>query len=268
MDATALASRARQSRGREVLPELLALAGDPAAGDDRWQAAASAIELLLWTERPGDAAELAESVITAEADTALAKQDFPFDTALLAADLHAGIPAGPRLRRLAGLPPAGSVLARRLDWLAGRLDGTGPAALLPNHHDWGGAPGALGPVGEALRKQPYATLRPNQRRALWSALESANDIDAARRLRGAGGDDPPSYPGRVWLAGWAVHDGDPAEAERLLLSAAPLWRPYASWDCLPTDLAVEPTLRRAVTPAVWDRYLSGPLGPEASEGEA
>ena len=123
--------------------------------------------------------------------------------------MHAGVPALPRLRRLTGTHPDGSVLAQRLGYLVERLAGDAhdnAAALLPNYSDWG--PGrAAGAGRHRPDHEPYPKLKVNQRRALWSVIESANDIAAARRLLALDPAAPPQFSVRLWLAGWAVQDG-------------------------------------------------------------
>jgi hypothetical protein len=257
-----LSSRARRGEFRAVLPDLLA-AADGGSPDDRWAPAAAAITILFWLDRFADAAELAERAI-GDASGPVAEQDFPFDLALLAAQEHAGQPAAPRLARIAGLAPAGSNLAEQCGWLAGQVDTRPVAELLPNHSGWGADPKPLdGVPGAEHLTADYAGLSTAQRRQLWSALNRADQGELAWDLAERTGQVPPQWPVCSWLAGWCARTGRVEEGAGVLLAAHDSWTPYAKWDCLPSDLPLQPVLRTLLTEELREQFLTRPIGPEA-----
>lgn len=264
-----LAGQARRGEFREALPALLALANSPdAAPAEAWQAAACAITILFWLDRFADAADLAQTLITRQGPYGgpICAQDAPFDTALLAAEIHAGIPAAPRLARLGAQVPVDSVLGKRLAWLTEQLPGRGVPELLPNHALWGGPPQPLdGVIGANLLDADYATLPVGKRRALWNALRTANQIEPARALYERTGDLPPQWAVCTWLAGWyAIMDqGD--QGAGTLIAAHDRWQPYMHWDALPGDVVLQPALRPLATEHLREYYLTTPIGPEARE---
>ncbi len=264
-----LAAAARRGGFRQTLPDLLTLgtAAD-SAPHEAWQAAACAITILFWLDRFADAADLAETLITRQGPGAgpICTQDTPFDTALLAAQVHAAIPAAPRLARLATLAPAGSVLGGRLGWLAGQLPGRPVLELLPNHAPWGGPPSPLeGVIGAALPDADYGALPVGKRRALWNALRTANQIEPARALYESTGEAPPQWAVCTWLAGWYVIMDHADQGHEILIAARERWRPYMHWELLPGDVVLQPVLRTLATKELREHFLTVPIGPEARE---
>lgn len=262
-----LATRARCGEFRAVLPELHALAErDGANAGDRWQAAAAAITIMFWLGEVGQAADLAERVIDGQSSAGqpILSEDFPFDMALLAAQLHGGVPAGPRLDRLAGQLSGESVLGRRLSWLSRELTRQPVERLLPNYSSWGEPPAALdGVAGAEHLDADYSTLPVAKRRALWNALRSTNQFELAWDLMERSKDLPRQWAVCVWFAGWCATVGKAAEGRQLLVSAHDRWQPYAKWDCLPSDVPLQPVLRPLVVEDVREFYLTQPIGPKA-----
>ncbi|MER7772579.1 hypothetical protein [Kitasatospora sp. NPDC096140] len=266
--AERLTSRARHGGHREVLPELLALATDPAARPDpAWEAGAAAVQILCWEDRFAEAGELAELLIERQGPDGgdLCDQDVPFDEAFLVAQLYAGVPAQPRLRAAAASVPEGRILRDRLLWLAEQLDLRPVEWLLPCHYDWGGplVP-REGVIGEWLLDREFAALAPREKRVAWEAVARTNDFARARELVESLGELPEQYYLCLWLAGWYAVEGDVEGGERMLLAAHGRWWPYMRWDAIPTSEVVQPTLRRVVTDRVREHFLTRPIGPEAA----
>jgi hypothetical protein len=259
-----LTSRARRGEFHAVLPALRAVAErDDAPADDRWQAAAGAITIMFWLDEFVAAADLAVAAIGTGSGP-VRNQDYPFDMALLAAEVHGGQQAAPRLARLAEVVPVDSVLGRRCAWLAGQAE-TGPIdRLLPNHSGWGADPKPLAGVhGAEYLDADYADLPVSRRRALWSALNNTDQGQLAWDLMERTGDIPPQWPVCVWLAGWCARSGRAEDGTRLIERAHDGWTPYARWDCLPSDLVLQPVLRTVVTDELRELFLTRPIGPEA-----
>jgi hypothetical protein len=267
-DVEHLASRARAGRPLEVLPELLGIAetDDVDAGDQPWQAAVAATQILFWQDRFAEAADLMEAVVlrvAAASGNRLAGSDDGPPNALLAAELHAGVPATPRLRRMLDVLPVGGPLTRRLSWLLEQLPHTDVARLLPGPVDLETAPGVVAPPADAWLQRDLSALTESQRAVMWEALERANQRALARQLHDAG-HRPPRWSSAVWLTGCLAAAGQVAAAERLLVEASGLWWPFRVWDCLPEPPVLQPALRTVLTGAVRDHYLTVPLGPEAA----
>lgn len=198
------------------------------------------------------------------ADQPIFSQDFPFDMALLAAQLHGGVPAGPRLDRLAGKVPGDSVLGRRLTWLVQELVRQPVESLLPNYSPWGEPPASLdGVIGAEHWDADYNSLPAGKRRALWNALRSTNQFEPAWDLMQRSKELPPQSAACVWLAGWCATVGKVEEGTQLVMSAHDRCQPYAQWDCLPSDLPLQPALRPLIVGGVREFYLTQPIGPEA-----
>ncbi|WP_030276824.1 hypothetical protein [Streptomyces sp. NRRL B-24484] len=265
-----LTSRARHGRHREVLPELLALATDPAAPPDpAWEAGAAAVQILCWEDRFAEAGELAALLIERQGPGGgdLCDQDMPFDDAFLAVQLYAGVPAQPRLRAAADHVPEGRVLQDRLLWLAEQLDVRPVESLLPCHYDWGGPLRPRdGVIGEWLLDRDFTALEPRDKPVAWEAIAKTNDFARGRELVESLGELPDQYYLCLWLAGWYAVEGDVAGGERMLLAAHTRWWPYTRWDVIPTSEVLQPTLRQVVTDEVRQHYLTEPAGPEASGG--
>ncbi|MFD9124087.1 hypothetical protein [Kitasatospora sp. NPDC059571] len=265
--AERLTSRARHGGHREMLPELLALATDPAARPDpAWEAGAAAIQILCWEDRFAEAGELAELLIERQGPGGghLCDQDMPFAEGFLVAQLYAGVPAQPRLRAAADHVPEGRILREELLWLAEQLDLRPVEHFLPCHYDWGGP---IVPredvIGEWLLDRDFAALEPREKRVAWEAIAKTNDFARGRGLVESG-ELPEQYYLRLWLAGWYAVEGDTAGGERMLLAAHERWWPYKRWDVIPTCEVVQPTLRRVVTDRVRQHFLTRPIGPEAA----
>jgi hypothetical protein len=265
-NAKQLAARARAGEFREVLPALRTLAAKdgPRALAQRWQAAAAAITIMFWQDEFAEAADLADELITTDGprESPIRDQDEPFTVALLAAEAHAGHPATPRCSRLAKSVPAGSVLGERLAWLSEALAHQSAVSLLPNHSPWGEPPSPMdGVIGADYLAEDYEALPANKRRALCNVLRNTNQFERGWDLYERVG-LPPQWEVCVWLAGWCATLDRTDEGRRILLAAHDLWWPYATWDCLPPDPAVQPVLRGLVTDEVREHYLTHPIGPE------
>ena len=256
-----LAERARLDGYRAIAPELVRIArgedGDVDAGE-AWQAAAAAVEILYWTGEFAEAADLAEHVIRRDAPAggSLCDQRKPFGEVFVAAELHAGIPAAPRLDALAEVVPEGRVLQK---WLASRARkiGTTPLPkLLPNFAPWDEPAGPIeNEIGGRYLDRDYAGLRVPEQRVLWEALRTTNRFDQAVALMDQVGEVPPVWVVCTWLAGGFARGGDLGRAEQILLDAHRLWIPVDVWDVLPSDPVLQPAVRPAVTDRVRERYL-------------
>ncbi|MEU9126651.1 hypothetical protein AB0D08_00815 [Kitasatospora sp. NPDC048540] len=268
MDAAEqLISQARRGRFGELLPQLLALATDPAGEPDpAWEAGAAAIQILFWHDRFAEAADLAETLITRQAPLGgeLCDQDVPFDDSFLAAELHAGVPAGPRMRAAAALVPPDRVLGESLLWRADELALRPAGQLLPSAHDWGGpVRSADGVIGGQLLEREFGSLGERDKPVAWTALKTTNDFPRARALVEDAGELPEEYDALLWLAGWYAVEGAVEAGERMLLAAHGRWWPYMRWDAIPDSMVLQPALRPVVTDRVREHYLTRPIGPEA-----
>lgn len=271
--AEEMVSQARHGRFGELLPRLQELGdrSDAAGTADAWEAVAAAVQILFWYDRFAEAAELAEALITRDGPLGgeLCDQDMPFGVAFLAAQAHAGIPAGPRLAALAALVPEGRVLGDDLLWLAEEAPVRPVEELLPNHADWGGPARPLdGVIGADLVERDFATLDAGQKRVVWQALAKVNDFERAHDLAEASGERPEQFAVCTWLAGWYGTQGDIARGENMLLAAHVRWWPYAKWDAIPDAPVLQPALRSVATERVRAHYLTVPIGPEAAETNA
>lgn len=241
-----------------ILSALTELARSGAEPETAWQACAAAIDILAWTDAFAEAADLAELVIARDAPGggSLCDQRKPFGEVFIAAQLHAQIPAGPRITRLAEAVPAKRVLH---SWLSTRAKGleTKPLPkLLPNFAPWDNSPGSLDDeIGGAFLDRDYQSLTTPERRVLWEALRSTNHFETAVDLMDKFGETPPVWVVCTWLAGGFVRRGNLDRAEALLLAAHDLWTGYDAWDVLPLDPVLQPALRPAVTDRVRERYL-------------
>ncbi|MFJ1702153.1 hypothetical protein [Kitasatospora sp. NPDC088346] len=265
--AEKLVSRARQGAFLEVLPELVELAGR--RGGHRnpvWEATAAAIQIMFWQDRFAEAADLAAALIAADGPRGgeLCDQSVPFRSAFLAAELHAGVPAGPRLLAASEQVPEGRVLGTDLRWTAEQRATRPIEDLLPNPGDWGGpVRPAASPTAAALLTRDPGSLTDRERRRLWDALAAGNDFAAADRLARSSGETPPQFAVCTWMAGWYATTGETEAGERMLIAAHGRWWPFAKWDALPDPPVLQPTLRPVVTDRVREHYLTRPIGPEA-----
>ncbi|WP_425828815.1 hypothetical protein [Streptomyces fractus] len=269
--AEQLISRARHGRYRESLPELLRMARcSDGPRDEAWEAAAAAIQILFWQGRFTEAADLAEDIITQDGPLGgeLCDQDTPFCNAFLAAEVHAGVPAGPRLLAAAEHVPNGRNLRENLLWLAQTPEDLSVEELLPNHADWGGAVKPLERTGAELAGREFSELNVRDKELLWQALAEANDFERARELAELSGETPTRFAVCTWMAGWYVMQGDSERGGQMLLAAHSRWWPYMKWDAIPSAPVLQPTLGRAVDEQVREYYLTRPIGPEAAEGNA
>jgi hypothetical protein len=258
-----LGSKARRGDFRIVLPTLRDIARNDESADERWQAAAAAITIMFWLDEFAAAAELAEQAI-GDGQGPIRDQNTPFDRALLAAQAHAGVPAEPRLRRLAAMLPGDSVLGDRCAWLADEVAAGPLDRLLPNYSTWGDAAKPLdGVFGSEYLDADYAELPVRERRLLWNALNQADQGQLAWDLMERTGDMPPQWAICTWLAGWCAKSGHAADGRRLLAAAHDNWTPYATWDCLPSPPVLQPVLRTLVTDELRELFLTQPIGPEA-----
>ncbi|MFF3496766.1 hypothetical protein ACFYWS_36125 [Streptomyces sp. NPDC002795] len=265
--AEKLISYAREGHFQEALPQLLEIARRPGgARGPVWEAAAASIQILLWLDRPGEAADLAESLIRADAPSGgeLCDQDMPFDEALLATPEASSEAVAGRLAAVAGAVPTGRVLRERLNWLSQQLTQRPLAELTPGFEPWG-VP--LPPSGAKHRsplvERDFETLTADEQRVVWKSLRTANDFPRAHELVAQGGHTPPQYAECSWMAGWYAVQGDMEGGEAMLLAAHGRWHPYMKWDAIPTDPVLQPTLRLVVTDRVREHYLTRPIGPEA-----
>lgn len=265
--AEQLISQARRGQYLELLPRLLDLARRPdGPRGPVWEAAAAAIQTLVWCDRFTEAADLAETLIARDGPEGgeLCDQSFPFDTAFVAAQVHAGTAAGPRLVAAAGHVPEGRVLHGELSWLAEQLAVRPVEELLPDHRAWAGEVKPLdGVIGAHLVERDYSTLAPREKRVVWQALEAANDFPRAHELSQLSGETPEQFAICLWMAGWYATEGRTALGETMLLAAHDRWWPYKKWDAIPDSPVLQPTLRLVVTDRVREHYLTQPIGPEA-----
>ncbi|MER8182695.1 hypothetical protein [Kitasatospora sp. NPDC094015] len=265
--AERLVSQARQGRFLEVLPELLGLAERPGGNRNPvWEAAAAAIQILFWQDRFEEAADLTAMLIERDGPRGgeLCDQSVPFRSAFLAAELHAGVPARPRLLAAAAAVPDGRRLGAELRWVADQLADHRVEELLPNPGDWGGPVKPLdGHSGTQFVDRDHHGLTAREKRLLWEALAWSNDFARADRLARESDEAPQQVAVCTWLAGWYATRGEIASGERMLLAAHERWWPSAKWDAVPDPPVLQPALRLVVTDRVREHYLTRPIGPEA-----
>ncbi|WP_306323355.1 MULTISPECIES: hypothetical protein [unclassified Streptomyces] len=265
--AEKLISRAREGHFQEVLPQLLEIARrSGGARGPVWESAAASIQILLWSDRPGEAADLAESVIRADAPSGgeLCDQDMPFDQALLAAPDRSAADLAERLAAVAETVPAGRVLQERLSWLSQQVTQRPLAELLTGYRPWGVPLPASGAKHRSpLVERDFDTLTDDEKRVVWQSMRNANDFPRAHELAAEGGHTPPQYAVCAWMAGWYAVEGDIERGEAMLLAAHDRWHPYKKWDAIPTAPVLQPTLRLVTTDRVREHYLTRPIGPEA-----
>lgn len=235
--------------------EAIALGGDSAPA---WPAAASAIQLMFWQDKFAGAGALACEVIHrfGRASAELAKQKRPFDDAILALNVYAGVPAEPRLEAAISDLPPDSVLAKRLGWLLPEFESSmRHYTLLTGYQDWDELVGEVaGPEAE-LAQQDLASLSPREQEQLWQAAQSDNDFPVAERLYRATGQLSDRWFVAAWFAGHLSRRGREAEASQLLIDALPGWRPLGTWDLVPTDVVLQPDLQLAATAEVREYFL-------------
>ena len=250
-----------------ILPALTDLARSGAGPETAWQACAAAVGILAWSDRFVEAAELAELVIARDAPGggSLCDQNEPFGEVFIAAELHAQVPAGPRLARLAEAVPDKRVLR---SWLSNRYKGLEIkplSKLMSNFAPWDKAPGSLDDeIGGAYVGQDYHGLTLPKQRVLWEALRSTNRFEQAVELMDKVGEVPPAWVVCTWLAGGFVRQDDIDRAEAVLLAAHGMWIPYEDWDVLPPDPVLQPQLRPAATARVRERYLYPSGAPDSA----
>ncbi|MFJ9128804.1 hypothetical protein ACIRJS_32355 [Streptomyces sp. NPDC102340] len=265
--AEKLISHAREGHFQEALPQLLEIARRPGgARGPVWEAAAASIQILEWLDRPGEASDLAESLIRTDGPSGgeLCDQDMPFDQAFLAAPNVSPEAIADRLAEVAETVPTGRVLHKRLSWLSGQLTQRPLTELLPGFRPWG-VP--LPPSGAKHRsplvERDFETLTADEQHVVWMSLRTANDFPRAHDLAVQGGHTPPRYAECSWMAGWYAVEGDIERGEAMMLAAHSRWHPYKKWDAIPTAPALQPTLRLVTTDRVREHYLTRPIGPEA-----
>ncbi|MFG2098492.1 hypothetical protein [Streptomyces sp. NPDC048612] len=218
-------------------------------------------------DRFAEAADLAESLIALDAPAGreLCNQDMPFDSAFLAAEVHAATAAAPRMAAAAAHVPVGRVLGERLRWLCDQLERRPVEEFLPGSlKPWGSPAQPLdGVIGAHLVERDYGDLASHEKRVVWQALAAANDFPRARALAEATGETPGQFALCVWMAGWYANQGEIERGAEMLLTAHGRWWPYAKWDALPHEIVLHPTLRLVATDRVRKHYLTRPIGPEA-----
>lgn len=265
--AEKLISYARAGHFQEALPQLLDIARRPGgARGPVWEAAAASTQILLWLDRPGEAADLTESLIRKDAPSGgeLCHQDMPFDDALLATPGASPEEIADRVAAVAQTVPTGRVLHKRLSWLAGQLTQRPLAELMPGSCPWGvPLPHAGAKRQSPLVDRDFETLDADEQHVVWMSLRTANDFPRAHELFVGAGHTPPRYAECCWLAGWYAVRGDTERGEALLLAAHSRWHPYKKWDAIPTCPVLQPTLRLVATDQVREHYLTLPIGPEA-----
>ncbi|MYW69535.1 hypothetical protein GTY65_36535 [Streptomyces sp. SID8379] len=265
--AEKLISHAREGHFEEALPQLLEIARRPGgARGPVWESAAASIQILLWLDRPAEAADLADSLIRTDGPSGgeLCDQDMPFDEALLAAPEVSPAAVAARLAAVAETVPAGRVLQTRLQWLSEELPRRSPEELMPGFRPWGVPLPPSGPKHRSpLVERDFETLTDDEKRVVWQSLRNANDFPRAHELATRGGHIPPQYAVCSWMAGWYAVQGDIERGENMLLAAHGRWHPYKNWDAIPTAPVLQPTLRLVTTDRVREHYLTRPIGPEA-----
>lgn len=261
-----LISYAREGHFQETLPQLLEIARRPGgARGPVWEAAAASIQILQWSDRFEEAADLAESLIRTDGPSGgeLCDQDMPFDEALLAAPDSSPTAIAERLTAVAETVPAGRVLQRRLSWLAQQLTLRPLEELMPGFEPWGVQVSSSDAQHHSpLVDSSYESLTTAEQRVVWQSLMSVNDFPRAHDLVGQG-HTPREYAECTWMAGWYAVQEDTERGEAMLLAAHGAWHPYMKWDALPTDSVLQPTLRLVATDRVREQYLTHPIGPEA-----
>ena len=220
----AAADRAAAGPQPDVLPEFLRLAetDDALAG---YAAGSAAVGILGWLGRWLEAAELAERVTARWADRGSelgrAGVTSPFMAALGAAEIYAGIPAAPRVARLAELTRADPTLQTVWGPAPARFAELGPAAGFLTY---------LALPTDTLLTGPATPTDPNwrqfsaaQQATLWSAAHAQN-AGLVMIAMYDNGFAVPSRPNIEYtLAAALLQAGRADEAERLVLAARTHW---------------------------------------------
>lgn len=251
-------------RIRTVLAELERLALQRDNLETAWQAATTAIDVLLWCDEFLRAAALAERTIhdLGQEKTDLHYQRLPFNVALIAAEAYVDEPAVPRLRSAAAALPQDTVLAQQLSWEAERLQGESALETLLGQ-PWHDPQKPLGRRDRELIEKNWMALSGRELNRLWGAAQRANDFDLAKRIAHSTGTKPSRWLPAVWFAQWLVHSDQTEHASEVLLAAKDTYIPRAPWSPLPTNLPVDPNLRKALTTQVRQSFLAGVTNPFA-----
>ena len=245
------------SEAQATLNELNALARQREDRETAWRAADTAIEVLVWRDEIGSAADLAEyTVLDPELhETGLVDERAPSGLVLVAAEVYAGVPVVPRLHEAASVLPAESVLGSHVSWMVKEIQDTSAREFLARHRPWQKRARKAARIDRELLARDWSTLSYKETDLLWSAAQRMNDLDLARQILSSTGVYPTRWQFVSWFATWLVHRERVDEASDVLLTCRESFHPATRWEVLPVTAPVDPDLRRAVTPEVRRAYL-------------
>lgn len=233
---------------------LLDDAGDPGVRY-LWFPHASLMELLIWQDRLADAADVAEYAVSHFAGLGrhpdVREQLSPFVDALLGEGASNDDVNLARVGRIISIAGPDSVLGRHLSQAVDPRRGQPLSRSVFGYEGWEEAPRELEPPYRDWWQRIVRgdNLKPSEVRRLWTGAHANNAVDVARELYQRFGLDTPLWYVSAWFAGWQVHDGDVAGAQRTLVEARRQWEPFGVWNLMPTGPVMQPWLRPALTPA-------------------
>lgn len=222
-----------------------------------WRAADTVIEVLVWRDEMGRAADLAEHTMLDPGlhNTGLVDERAPFGLALAAAEVYMGVPAASRLHEASSALPTESVLGAHVSWMAKELQDTSARDFLARNRPWQKRSRNAARIDRELLARDWSTLSYKEVDLLWSAAQRMNDFDLACQILGTTGTYPTRWQFVSWFATWLVHKERADEASTVLLACRESFHPATPWEVLPVTAPVDPDLRRAVTPEVRQAYL-------------
>jgi hypothetical protein len=246
---------------QDALERLLLTAQQGGMADERWPAAAAAIEVLWWHDRFSDARSLAEDTIIRFASDpgTLFDHDMPFDEAILIGVADAGEDPQVVLRRIGDHVPAESTLGKRIAWLRGEVSEEQPVHSLTTGFDEDRySPLPARPLraadAELAERDPHSLSGSEQRR-LWGASQRSRMAAIALRLHDAD-IEPQDWQMSFWLSRQLIKAGRIDEAGAVLLASLDLWFAEQPWHVAPAGITAQPDMRAAVTPELREAVLS------------
>ena len=222
----------------------------------RWFPFAALTQVLLWQNRPRDAADLAEWTIATYRDDVdvewpITAEIAPLRDALLVERLITDVADPQRVDRVAAQLDPTTVLGSSLQFATTALvDGRPPLnQLVSGYENWDELEQPLhAPYDDMWRR--LDRLRPAEIQRLWPGVHASRNITLARELSDRFGVTTPLWDVRAWIAGWQVRNGDLTGAQTTLRAGLELCEPLAVWDVL----EISPVTRPALLPAATDDF--------------
>jgi len=270
-EVMALARRARGGEFVQVLPELSTYVRSARSVPARMAAAVAVADVLVWDDLTIPvAADLAEEVLGQACDDPrweLVKLWRPLVDVVVGAQVHHGVPARPRLIRLAERAAAGRADRLVHEWMVRTLrfevpeDGA-PAKWRSHMPPHARETPMHGPYYEAFRAGPQEWAD-HLDETLWALLVNCREgPEIAAGLLAAGHEPGDDHAAWLWLVGHFLEDGDRAMATWALQGHLRCWRdPEVPSSVLPRRLPLFRWTRPLLDPATRSAVLSSPIGP-------